>query len=703
MRTKLFLMFAVMFILSMNVFAQVYPEVSIRDIQYQNPDSLLVYFTDDKAPSLNLDTVVVTGIVMMPPYKAADPDSGVLMYVGGGSAGFYLQDTTEIDWSGLLVLIENASSYPAFALLDSGTVITVTGRVYEYATTTQKTTELILTDFTGNEVIDFKTRPQPVELTIDSLKVLGSDENKAIAEKWEGAYVIIRNVTTFNRNTSGGFYIFDSNNLTLNVGTKSNYYYQQNAPADGTVLEYIRGYIETRSAGSGGITINPSFTSDVKVSQLPPSITNITRDQVLVTPGQNVTVTANIKDPDGTVANAKLYWRKNSGTNVEVAMTNLTDTTFQAVIPSQPDSCIIDYFLQATDNQSNTATTPSDTARSRYFYLVLDRSLTIQDVQYSPFGGGYSAYNNYEVTVSGIVTADTSDIPLGAQVIIQNGTGPWSGIRINGTETLLLNKGDDVTVTGTVIDNFGFTNITGINSPSNITVNSTGNPLPVPQSISTADISNKIGGSVSAEQWEGVLVKYSDVTVTDENADGGAGPYVPPTNYNYGEILIADTSTVNTRVELQDGNHQYHNFWDASLEFVPIRVLVGDSMDELIGIMYYTFYNYKLFPRTDADFVNYVTDVEDDANTIYEYKLAQNYPNPFNPSTKINYSIQTEGLVTLKVFNILGQEVATLVNDFKAAGAHTVNFDATKLSSGIYLYKIDSNGFTQIKKMMLVK
>ena len=51
-------------------------------------------------------------------------------------------------------------------------------------------------------------------------------------------------------------------------------------------------------------------------------------------------------------------------------------------------------------------------------------------------------------------------------------------------------------------------------------------------------------------------------------------------------------------------------------------------MDELIGIMYYSFGNYKLFPRTDADFVNYVTDVEDGANTVYEYKLVQNYPNP---------------------------------------------------------------------------
>ncbi len=468
------------------------------------------------------------------------------------------------------------------------------------------------------------------------------------------------------------------------------------------MLEYIRGYVQNR-INCGGLNIMmivmPVDSSDLKIAQFPPLISNIVRDPVLVTPGTNVTVTAKIKDPDGTVADAKLYWRKNSTTNEEVVMTVVNDSTYQAVIPSQPDSCVVDFFLTASDNQGNNAITPSDTAKSRYFYLVLNRPLTIQDVQFSPFGSGFSAYNNYEVTVRGIVTSDTSDIPLGPQVMIQNGTGPWSGIRINGTETLNFNKGDDVTVTGTIIENFSVTNLTGINTPSDFTINSTGNPLPVPQALSTSDINFTTSGTIKAEKWESVLIKYSDVTITDENADGNPGP----STSNFGEILVADTSLVNTRVELQDGNHQYHNFWDASLEFVPTRVLVGDVMDELVGIMYFSFGNYKLIPRTNDDFVNYATDVNNEVNTVYNYELDQNYPNPFNPSTKINYSIQAEGLVSIKVFNILGQEVATLVNDFKTAGAHSVNFDASKLSSGIYLYKIDSNGFTQTKKMMLIK
>lgn len=85
------------------------------------------------------------------------------------------------------------------------------------------------------------------------------------------------------------------------------------------------------------------------------------------------------------------------------------------------------------------------------------------------------------------------------------------------------------------------------------------------------------------------------------------------------------------------------------------------------------------------------------------YGLQQNYPNPFNPSTVINYSIPSAGLVTLDVFNVLGQKVATLVNDVKPAGIYSVIFDASKLSSGIYIYRISANNYIKTMKMALMK
>jgi hypothetical protein len=86
-----------------------------------------------------------------------------------------------------------------------------------------------------------------------------------------------------------------------------------------------------------------------------------------------------------------------------------------------------------------------------------------------------------------------------------------------------------------------------------------------------------------------------------------------------------------------------------------------------------------------------------------KYVLQQNYPNPFNNSTVIIYSIPKEELVTIKIYNILGEEVAALVNETKAAGNYKVTFNSDNLTSGVYLYKLTSGGFTQTKKMILLK
>lgn len=87
----------------------------------------------------------------------------------------------------------------------------------------------------------------------------------------------------------------------------------------------------------------------------------------------------------------------------------------------------------------------------------------------------------------------------------------------------------------------------------------------------------------------------------------------------------------------------------------------------------------------------------------YAFSLSQNYPNPFNPVTMINFSIPQKGLVTIKVYDITGKEVRTLVNEIKDAGSNSVVFDASSLSSGVYFYNIVSGGFTDTKKMVLVK
>jgi len=86
-----------------------------------------------------------------------------------------------------------------------------------------------------------------------------------------------------------------------------------------------------------------------------------------------------------------------------------------------------------------------------------------------------------------------------------------------------------------------------------------------------------------------------------------------------------------------------------------------------------------------------------------KFDLSQNYPNPFNPSTKINFDLPTDGKVSLKIFDMSGKEIMTLVNEVKTAGYYSVNFNASNLSSGVYFYSLSANNFTATKKMMLLK
>lgn len=99
-----------------------------------------------------------------------------------------------------------------------------------------------------------------------------------------------------------------------------------------------------------------------------------------------------------------------------------------------------------------------------------------------------------------------------------------------------------------------------------------------------------------------------------------------------------------------------------------------------------------------------VTGVNDEGQVVVNgYKLSQNYPNPFNPSTKINFEIPQSGLATLKVYDMLGKEVAVLVQEELASGTHSVNFNAANLASGTYLYQLNVNGTRITNKMILLK
>jgi hypothetical protein len=703
-------------VLAASSFAQSkYPTVSIRDIQYV-PDSSVAGGKD--ASRYVGDTVRVTGTVIMRTVVDPATNRTPIMWAGARYQT-YLRDTAGVsEWGGINILVNDtsASSLATYIdLLDTNQIVTVTGVVTEYSS---HFTELILLPNVPIEFVGASTkRGDPIEVNISDF-AKGTASN-LLAEKYEGVYVEFKNVISTNRNTgavANPFSITDQFGNTLVVHGQSCFFTKRtyaartwDPPVDGSAITYIRGIIGQNSDGT--FVIRPVYPEDLFINATPPIISNIKRDNALVKSNQAVQITSKVVDLDGFVKDVKLYYHVNGGASNMLQMTKTAaDTTvYTATIPGvAADSALVDYYIRAVDNDNKVTNNPIDTVKGKYFYLVLNRDLKIQDVQYSPFGSGYSAYNGYHVTISGVVMADTSDVQgdgntVGSRVHMQNGSGPWSGIWIYGVSVINLVRGDNVTLSGVIDESNGTTRLDSISS---VTVNSKNNALPAPVVISTR-IANLTNGDVNAEQYESVLVKYKDVTVTSENADGNPGPSATG-NYNYGEMLVADTSNVGSRVELQEGNHLYNNAWDTLVTKTPgnISVKKGDKFKELIGVFFYEFSEYKLIPRKADDFVGYTpitTDVKVNNGIVKNYALLQNYPNPFNPTTTIKFSIPNAGATTLKVFDVLGREVRTLLNEQKNAGSYSVQFDMKNLSSGVYFYRLQSGNFVESKKMILMK
>ena len=657
-----------------NAYSQTYPLKTI--IEIQEPTDISV---SDESPLLG-DTVRVGGIVATGPRD---------IWIGARWS-FFLVEIDGGPWSSLqIVQHDSFSTDTDVGLLQPGDSIIVTGIIEEFESATQLavlTNPVVAIDF--RDQVTLGTFPQvPVEISMELLQTVTT------GEQYEEVLVKLSSVTMLNNDVGGGEGLVQSVDgafqISLEDWNRTIYDCLTDEscawPPNGFPMDIV-GYIRDKSAGTPGarFMIAP-WSLDlpyIDVLAKPPIISNILRDPAVPSSSDAVVVTAGITD-DGAVEDAALFYSVDEGAYVKVVMGETTLNVFSGSIPAQSENSLVKYYINALDDEEFSSISPGDTTRSPKFYIVRDGVLTIHDIQYNPFGGGNSGFEDMEVTTVGIVTSDS--IQYG-NYWIQDGRGPWSGLQINDFENN-PKPGDEVQVTGVVNENFGFTRLDAIVSYN---VLSPGNPVPEPRVFETGDINSDAD---SAEAYESVLVEIRNVVVSNE---------LPDDPSNFGEFSVDDGSgeiRVDDLSPVYDGND-------------PMIYFNGDSLDFVRGYLLWSFGDYKIVPRDTNDVkVGVRVSITNEGGILpVEFILSQNYPNPFNPQTEINYSLPVAGAVRLTVYNLLGQRVVSIVNEFQQAGNYRASWNGRDkfgklLSSGVYLYNlnVDNGKFSETKKMLLLK
>lgn len=723
-----------------------YRTVSIKQIQTVPLDSLKVcdqlqntkpsrwllqtspYF---KAASSQRDTIELVGQVIVPPK--------VVTFTGAGYT-LVLRDTATTtasgQWAGLFCRASSADTTAlinqGFLGLKQGDVIRLRGWVDEfpngptgsaYSGSMVSATQFVPTSLV--ELIDEgRTRPAPVPLDPGSFyqgTYPGGSIRWSTGEMYETAYIELTNltVTSIVNATNGTFSIVDSYGNEIATLDVSKWFTTRGhrdpsstykTPSVFQKIDTIRGYITSNSGTEEprGYRIAPVFPGDIVYGKYLPGISTHRRTNVVVTPNDTVKISVKAfiqTGSTGSIAAVLLKKSINGGAfTVDTMKINSNDTTYIGTIAPQAANTFVKYFIQAYDGAGNYSTyassafgsASSDTSKGLFFYTVLSRPLTIFDVQQTPFTNGRSAYLGAVVSLNGLVSSDTADIDLNSSGAtpwyLQTANQPWNGIWVSGVDPNLLGlkRGDSVSVTGTIYETNDVTNIGNISSVMKL---GTGKTLPLPAVLPTNTFLAGLGnGNPIAEKWEGMLVRFNNVTVSD----------VYPTFADQKEYLVSDGSgDVLIRI---DGKNMYSNILaDTSVGKTILKV--SDKFSFIQGVVWYAFGRYKIVPRGNADFGTRTTGIQENPD-LYRpavFTLEQNYPNPFNPSTVISYNLPVGGNVLLKVYNLLGQEVGTLVNQNQSAGHYSVRFDSKGLPTGIYLYRLSSGSFVQAKRMILLK
>jgi Uncharacterized protein related to plant photosystem II stability/assembly factor len=209
-----------------------------------------------------------------------------------------------------------------------------------------------------------------------------------------------------------------------------------------------------------------------------------------------------------------------------------------------------------------------------------------------------------------------------------------------------------------------------------------------------------VGGTAYAGGYSGSIIKWTGTILPVELSSFSA----VQNGKNVKLSWSTATETNNRGFEIE------RKLNDAAFTTIAFKAGAGTSSDtknysfsDDVSLLKATSATYRI-KQVDFDgSYSYSKEVVVNLTAPVEYSLGQNYPNPFNPTTSIKFSVANAGKVSIKVFNSVGQEVSTLVNEVKEAGTYEVNFNAGNFSSGVYFYEINAGNFSSTKKMLLMK
>jgi hypothetical protein len=312
-----------------------------------------------------------------------------------------------------------------------------------------------------------------------------------------------------------------------------------------------------------------------------------------------------------------------------------------------------------------------------------------------------------------LVTISTGTLASGACIVI--GTSTPAGIQTTTTgnggtyqvQTFTFNGDDALAVVygGVTTDVFGTPGVDPGTSWTGSTVNTANQNIQLKEGINTGDL----------DGWTDPSLRFETVSATPSTVFTGfgtCGNAALPVELNsftaisqvHGVQLAWSTATEQNNLGFEVQRSVNSN------AFSKIAFVDGHGTTNAPQSYSYVdasasgkaSYRLKQIDR-DGKFTYSQTVEVNTAGTVSTYALGQNYPNPFNPATTISYTLPAAGQISLKVYDMLGKEVATLVNGMRPAGANTTSFDASYLPSGMYFYTLRSAGFSATKKMLLVK